>query len=396
MTAWFSPGRIEVLGKHTDYAGGESLLAALDRGVTATISEPRVAGVSTAGSDASPGEVTLRAGTLPEGHWGRYLLTVLGRLERNFGPLAPCHIAVSSDLPLASGMSSSSALVVAAALALADHHGISASARWRDQLSTPEDLATYLACIENGSAFGDLVGDEGVGTFGGSEDHTAMLCCRAGHLARYAFAPTRALGHTPVPEDLVFVVAVSGVLAEKTGAARADYNRASAAARAIVTRWNAATGRGDAHLGQAVASSPDAADRLARLVADEEHLAARLRHFVSESGDLVGRGVAALASGDLAAFGDVCARSQAQAEGWLGNQIPETVHLARSARTLGAHASSAFGAGYGGSVWALVDRGDADAFAAAWLADYAGAFPRHAGAADTVIGTPSGPARKLR
>lgn len=395
MTAWFSPGRIEVLGKHTDYAGGQSLLAALDRGVTATISPARTPGVSTASTDASPGEVALRPGVLPEGHWGRYLLTVAARLERNFGPLPPCHIAISSDLPLASGMSSSSALVVASALALADAHGTSTSQRWCEALRTPEDLATYLACIENGSAFGDLEGDDGVGTFGGSEDHTAMLCCRAGHLARYAFAPTRELGQTPVPDDLVFVVAVSGVLAEKTGAARADYNRASQAARTLVERWNAATGRTDAHLGAAMASAPDAGDRLARLVADEEHLALRLRHFVSESGDMVGRGVDALTRGDLTAFGDVCARSQAQAEAWLGNQIPETRHLARGARRLGAHASSAFGAGYGGSVWALVDRSDANAFATAWLTDYTDAFPDHAQAADTVVGTPSGPARKL-
>ena len=39
MTTWFSPGRIEVLGKHTDYAGGRCLIMALDRGVTATVTD---------------------------------------------------------------------------------------------------------------------------------------------------------------------------------------------------------------------------------------------------------------------------------------------------------------------------------------------------------------------
>ena len=37
MTRWFVPGRIEVLGKHTDYAGGSTLVAAVDRGVTISI-----------------------------------------------------------------------------------------------------------------------------------------------------------------------------------------------------------------------------------------------------------------------------------------------------------------------------------------------------------------------
>ncbi len=50
-------------------------------------------------------------------------------------------------------------------------------------------------------------------------------------------------------------------------------------------------------------------------------------------------------------------RSQEAAERWLGNQIPETIALARLARHVGATAASAFGAGFGGSVWALVPGG---------------------------------------
>ncbi|HWJ56419.1 MAG TPA: hypothetical protein VNR90_09365, partial [Vicinamibacterales bacterium] len=50
----------------------------------------------------------------------------------------------------------------------------------------------------------------------------------------------------------------------------------------------------------------------------------------------------------------------------LGNQIPETIALAAAARKAGALAASSFGAGFGGAVWALVDRDAADAFAAAW------------------------------
>ena len=73
------------------------------------------------------------------------------------------------------------------------------------------------------------------------------------------------------------------------------------------------------------------------------------------------------------------------AEALLGNQVPETVALAASARELGAAASSAFGAGFGGSVWALVPRGDAEGFATAWLERYTRDFPARAAAASTII-----------
>ena len=62
----------------------------------------------------------------------------------------------------------------------------------------------------------------------------------------------------------------------------------------------------------------------------------------------------ALRDGDLTRFGALVDRSQEAAGAWLGNQVPETACLAREARRLGAAAASAFGAGFGGSVWALV------------------------------------------
>jgi galactokinase len=59
----------------------------------------------------------------------------------------------------------------------------------------------------------------------------------------------------------------------------------------------------------------------------------------------------------------------------LGNQVPETVALARSARRLGAAAASAFGAGFGGAVWALVRTAAADDFLERWGREYLAAFP---------------------
>ena len=62
----------------------------------------------------------------------------------------------------------------------------------------------------------------------------------------------------------------------------------------------------------------------------------------------------------------------------LGNQIRETIELAASARDLGAKAASAFGAGFGGSVWALVEEADAPSFVQAWRSGYTERFPQHA------------------
>lgn len=412
MTTWFAPGRIEVLGKHTDYAGGESLLAVLDAGVTVAVTDPP-AGAHGAGagivarSDAMPDAVRLdgsehvghvdHVDPLPPGHWGRYLRTVVARLERNFGPLPPCRLEVSSTLPLASGMSSSSALLVAAALALAHHHDLVADPRWVAALSAPEALATYLACIENGASFGELTGDAGVGTFGGSQDHTAMVCCRPGELARFTFVGSlpALLELVPVPADLAFVVVMSGVLAEKTGAALERYNRSAGLAREVVRRWNAATGRADDSIGAALAASPAARERMEDLVGDDAELSRRLRQFVVESQVLIPAATRALHRGDLAAFGAACAESMRHAEDGLGNQIAQTRYLARRARELGAYAASAFGAGYGGSVWALADAGGATAYADRWLADYRATFPDQAAAASVLVTRPAGGVRAV-
>lgn len=71
---WFVPGRLEVLGKHTDDAGGRSLLAAVDRGITITL-EDADEGIY-ASTTAVEGELHLAPGTpsgLPKGHWGNYV-----------------------------------------------------------------------------------------------------------------------------------------------------------------------------------------------------------------------------------------------------------------------------------------------------------------------------------
>ena len=115
------PGRIEILGKHTDYAGGQSMVAAAEHAIC-IVARPRddpgirVTDAANGQTAAFPMDASLE---LPTGDWSRYPMTVARRLARNF-PSARrgAEIALASDLPPAAGMSSSSALVVAVALAL--------------------------------------------------------------------------------------------------------------------------------------------------------------------------------------------------------------------------------------------------------------------------------------
>ncbi len=370
--AWFVPGRIEVLGKHTDYGGGRSLICAAERGFHV---------VSAARADRRLSLTDLGRGTSlvldtdeprPEASWATYPLTVLRRLSRNFPELSHgVDVVFESDLPSAAGMSSSSALMVAVLLALVHANRLDETPRWIENLhDRREDLAAYAATIENGQTFRGFVGESGVGTEGGSEDHTAILCSRPMALAQYAFCPTRHERSVAFPAGLVFAIGVSGVAARKTGQARDDYNRASRLAARVLERWRTDTGREDASLAAALSSSSDAPGRLRALLGSDGELLDRFEQFFEESTRLVPAAADELARGDLHGFGRTVARSQQLAEERLRNQVPETVTLARTARAHGAWAASAFGAGFGGSVWALVDQPDARAFLDRWQNAY--------------------------
>lgn len=393
VDGWYVPGRIEVLGKHTDYAGGRSLLCAVERGIVG-VSRPRDDRRLAIVDQRRESSLALTPDqeTAPL-NWGTYPLAVLRRLTRNFPEMTHgADLIFESTLPSASGLSSSSALIVLVLLALARANDLKTTPRWAENIRTDEDLAAYAATIENGSSFRALTGARGVGTEGGSEDHTAIVCSRAGQLAQYAFLPTRFERAIPLPSELVFAVAVSGIAARKTGEARDDYNRASRSVRRILDRWRLESGRSDATLAAAIASAPDAVDRVrSLLIGEDADLAGRFDQFVEESTVLIPAAGDQLVSGALRAFGESVARSQDLAERLLGNQVPETVVLARDARTLGAIAASAFGAGFGGSVWALVERDTAQAFLDRWQNAYALACPAAAAKA-TFFLTGAGPA----
>jgi galactokinase len=382
----FVPGRIEVLGKHTDYGGGRSLLCVVEQGFVAAVRARADDRIVVHALDADDRfECRFDPAVEPRvGVWTNYPATVVRRLARNFpNARTGVDVAFTSDLPLAAGLSSSSALMIMVFAAIAWANRLDATDDYRASIDDRLALAAYAATIENGRSFRGLAGDRGVGTFGGSEDHTAILSCKPGILAQYAFGPLRFEREVALPEPWVLVVAGSGVIAEKTGAAMALYNRASRLAGDALAAWNIATGRSDVSLEHAVTSAPDGVERLLAAVRSAAHdepeaLVNRARQFCLESRELVPAGSEALAAGDLSAFDRVVERSQRAAEEWLGNQVPETIFLARSARECGAAAASSFGAGFGGSVWALVRRDGLDAFVAEWSRRYAVAFPEPA------------------
>ena len=381
------PGRIEVLGKHTDYAGGRSLLCAIERGFCFAAA-PRVDDLLRI-HDARLGEtseIPMRAETrVRAGHWSAYPTTVAQRLAANFAadpPLVGADVAFISDLPIAAGISSSSALVVGTFSVLAAINRLTERTDFTSSIDGTPSLAEYLGAVENGLTYRTLAGERGVGTFGGSEDHTAMLCAEPGAVIQYSFCPVRRERVVALSPDVVLVVASSGVVAEKTGSALLSYNRVASLARAALAAWNRATQSDDRTLADALASagSADAFAFAIEFTAESGEFSTpeiieRVRQFAVESEELIPRAGDALASRRHDAFGAIVDRSMRSAVEMLHNQTPETIFLAEQARALGAIAASAFGAGFGGSVWAMVERNRADAFVAAWQAEYAARFP---------------------
>ena len=127
-------------GKHTDYAGGKSLLAAVPRGfcvvampsldfstcrVTTlhqgvplgdrTVTLDLTEGVSSSAAGTTPSNATVEVAT---GHWSNYVRVALRRLKRNFPDLRAVDFCIGCDLPVASGMSTSSGLICAVFLAV--------------------------------------------------------------------------------------------------------------------------------------------------------------------------------------------------------------------------------------------------------------------------------------
>jgi galactokinase len=364
------PGRVELVGKHVDYAGGRSLTCATDLAISAraTVIDQPVIRVR-----PGAGEVPMDVPLLPDAkatnlRSSAYVTAVARRFARDF-PWAKKGIAIElqSNLPTSAGLSSSAALVVVLATAFVDANGLEHDERWREAIPTPIARAEYFAAIETGAQYGSLQADGGVGVRGGAQDHVAIICAQEGTVSQFRYLPARIERREAWPEDYVIAIGVSGVHATKTGNARAAYNRLADAMRPGADNQNGA------HV------SPEIAERRAQ--------------FREETEVIVPGAADAIRDRDWAKLGALVDRSQVLAESVLRNQVPETIHLTRSGRELGAVAASAFGAGFGGAVWAMVPGSDANRFVAAWRADYEAAFPARRSRAKWALTKPAAAAR---
>lgn len=375
----FIPGRIEVVGKHTDYCGGRSIVCAIDRGFHAEVAPRSDSLVVLKNHDSAETiSVDLSDPKAPPGHWANYAAEVARRLKMDFTsrPLTGATIRFRSDLPKAAGLSSSSALMIMVFSALSSVNDLSDTDEYRRNIFDDLALAEYLGCVENGQSFRGLAGSAGVGTFGGSQDHAAILLGRSGHLSEFSFAPLTHLADIAFPADYLFVVASSGVSANKTGAARPRFNRISSMVSEIT-----ATAGGIGSLAKTIdhLGIEEVRDLIVRatLSFTTQELLSRVEQFYVENFEIIPAVSTLLAAGKIGEVGGLIDRSQQKAERLLGNQIDETIFLQRSARELGFVAASAFGAGFGGSVYAITRASEADDLTEEWRRVYLARYPQH-------------------
>ncbi|MGV1009314.1 MAG: galactokinase [Dermatophilaceae bacterium] len=328
---WAAPGRVNLIGEHTDYNGGLALPIALPWRTYAAVrarDDDRVR----VGSERMPGRpAALALRQVRPGHpgdWTAYVVGVVWALRQAGHGVPGIDAYLTSDVPIGAGLSSSAALECAVAAALSDLAGLGLLGDDRGRAA----LADACQHAEN-----DIVG---VPT--GGLDQAASLRCRAGHALLLDFRDGRA-EHLPVDLDaggaaLVLVdtrvtrALVDGRYAERRQACEG-------AARALgVASLRAVTG---GSLASALARLPD------------ERTRARVRHVVTET-QRVQACVQVLRVGDLAAVGRLMLASHVSLREDYEVSCPELDLAVEAAMRAGALGARMTGGGFGGSAIALV------------------------------------------
>jgi len=306
---WAAPGRVNLIGEHTDYNGGFVLPVAIDRTTKVAV--------------AARDDGALRCRSLQiadDAGWMTYIDGVVHALGHEDVHVGGADLLVDSDVPTGAGLSSSAALEVAAAAALAALAGATLDAR---RLA----FVAYRAETEY------------VGVPVGIMDQTVVALADDGHAL---FLDTRTLESQQVPFDpraagLHVVVVDSGVRRRLDDGRYAERrNECEAAARVL----------GVEQLRDATLDQVEEVDI-------DETLRGRARHVVTED-DRVLRAVDVLRAGDLGALGPLLLASHASLRDDFEVSISELDEIVESAMENGAMGARMTGGGFGGAAIALV------------------------------------------
>jgi galactokinase len=375
-----APGRVNLIGEHTDYNGLPVFPMAIRHGISILSrvrSDSRVRVVNT-NTDFPPVEFEM-AGTIPPytpGHWGNYVKAAAQAVFREFHVEQGFDGVLHGEVPVAGGLSSSSALVVASGLTLLDH------------VATEIDRMQLMDLFARAEAY--------VGTRGGGMDQAICLGARVGSACRIDFAPLR-LEHVAVPGGWTFVVASSLVPAEKSGAAQAVYNERTEEckrARKLVVRALVGTRPGnfpELMSGRSVEELLDLAER-----GLSDPLLQRFRHVVTEA-DRVAQAVDAMQEDDAARFGRLMIASHESLRDDYEVSRPELDELVDLSLAAGAFGARLTGAGFGGCIVALASADGAAALLSA-LADgfYASRLDRAPSVRELFVAVPAGAAARTK
>jgi galactokinase len=258
--------------------------------------------------------------------WGRYVAAVVSELAALGRPASGMDALLASDVPLGSGLSSSAALEVAIAIALA------AAAEW---MPSAAELAAACRAAE----------ERATGVPGGIMDQLTSVCGRSGDAL---LIDCRSLEIVPVPlsENVAVVAVHSGVSRTLAGSAYAERRKAC---EALALKLGVPALR-DAHEAQ-VAGNPLG------------------RHVVSENRRVLDS-AEALADDDVVRLGELLLASHASLRDDFAVSTPELDALVEALVDAGALGARLTGAGFGGCVVAVCDPEPADAIAAAATARY--------------------------
>ena len=349
----FAPGRVNLIGEHTDYNGGYVFPCALDRGITCAArlrGDRRVRLYSDNFADIGIVEASLDD-LGGDGRWGDYVKAVLSAfLSYGYSLDRGMELAYSGDLPDGAGLSSSAAMEVLTGAVLRELFGLAVTA---------QELALIGQFAEN----------RFIGLNCGIMDQFASAMGRADHAI---LLDTNTLRYTyaPIPGDRAAVVIInSGV---KHSLASSAYNDRRRECETALAQLNTVT-----KTRSLCALTPEAFAEYGAAVTDPVAYR-RARHAVTENARTV-EAVQALNRGDLDAFGAMMTASHLSLRDDYEVSCPELDALAEAALNIdGVYGARMTGGGFGGCTVNLVRRDRAEAFVEEMKAFYQRTFGRPA------------------